>query len=104
MGVWELRRKHTAAAINAACLEATATGVYRFRTLKELLGAARQSTFDFKESHPLIRDLGVYSAFITTTTNTTTNTTYDEQNPQIHSHQTAPLGTAGQSGTPLTGS
>jgi hypothetical protein len=100
MGVWGLHRKNPAATINAACQEATATGVYGFRGLVELLGAPRPTAFDFQETHPLIRDLGVYSAFITTTT----TTTYDEQNPQIHSHQTAPLGAAGQSGTPLAGS
>ena len=105
MGLWNLRKKHTATALNAACLQASATGGGRLRDIKNFVGAPAQPTFDFQDNHPLIRDLGVYSAFITTTTTTnTTTTTYDEQNPQIHSHQTAPLGAAGQSGTPLAGS
>jgi len=95
MGLWNLRKKHTAASLNAACQQATASGVRRLKDIKRLLGSPQQPTLNFQENHPLIRDLCVYGDFITTTTNTTTTaTTQHGQNTENHSDQTAALWTA----------
>jgi transposase len=103
MGLWDLRQKHTAASLNAACQQATDSGAKRFKDIKRLLGKPTQPTLDFQETHPLIRDLGVYGDFITTTTKATTNTTattttatthHHGQNTENHSDQTATLRTA----------
>jgi transposase len=85
MGLWGLNKTHSSAALNAACQSAQASGARRLKDIKRLLcepAAARQMTF--AESHPLIRDLNIYSEFITHT--------HDAQNAQDPSPQTAPLG------------
>lgn len=85
MGLWGLSKNHSGAALNAACRSAQASGARRLKDIKRLLSepaGPRQMTF--AESHPLIRDLNIYSEFITHT--------HDAQNAQNPSPQTAPLG------------
>jgi transposase len=65
MGLCHLGKKHTAAAVNAACGKAQAVGVRRLKDIQRLIGEpAEQTRFGFAESHPLIRDLSAYSEFI----------------------------------------
>jgi transposase len=65
MGLCGLIRKHSAAALNAACTKALTSGTYRLKDIRRLLGEqAEQTAFGFAQSHPLIRDLKTYSDFI----------------------------------------
>ncbi|MFA6270710.1 MAG: IS21 family transposase [Candidatus Paceibacterota bacterium] len=66
MGLWSLRKTHTSSAVNQACEQAVAGGLKRLKDIKRLLGVPgqRQEELAFQESHPLIRDLGVYGEFI----------------------------------------
>lgn len=85
MGLWSLHKTHSSAALNQACRSAQAAGARRLKDIKRLLSepaTARQMTF--AERHPLIRDLNIYSEFITQTDHA--------QNAQNPSPQTAPLG------------
>jgi hypothetical protein len=69
--------------VNAACAKALQNGAHSYKGVKALLGQrTEQVHFGFVESHPLIRNLGIYSDFITQTqTNTQTNTqTHDTRN------------------------
>ena len=66
MGLWSLRKTHASAAVNQACAKAIAAGLKRLKDIKRLLGnpGQHQGELAFQESHPLIRDLGVYGEFI----------------------------------------
>ena len=65
MGLCSLSRKHSAAAINAACCKAIEAGTRRLKDIQRLIGAPeQQSAFAFAEIHPLIRDLKTYADFI----------------------------------------
>jgi transposase len=66
MGLWGLRKTHSSASVNQACEQAVAGGLKRLKDIKRLLGTPgqRQEELAFQESHPLIRDLGVYGEFI----------------------------------------
>jgi transposase len=65
MALCELPKKHTAAAVDAACRKALAAGTRRLKDIQRLIGeAGEQTAFAFAESHPLIRDLKTYSDFI----------------------------------------
>jgi hypothetical protein len=65
MGLCELIKKHSAVALNAACIKAIKSGTYRLKDVRRLLGEqTEQSAFGFAENHPLIRDLKTYSDFI----------------------------------------
>ena len=65
MGLCALIKQHSATAINTACSKALKAGTYRFKDLRRLIGQqSEQKTFAFADSHPLIRDLTVYSNFI----------------------------------------
>ena len=65
MGLCGLIKKHSAAALNAACTKALTSGTYRLKDIRRLLGEqAEQTAFGFAQSHPLIRDLKTYSDFI----------------------------------------
>jgi transposase len=65
MGLCALSKQHSASAINSACSKALKAGTYRFKDLRRLLGQqSEQKAFAFADSHPLIRDLTVYSNFI----------------------------------------
>jgi len=60
-----LINKHSAIALDAACGKALKSGTHRLKDIKRLIGEqATQSDFGFAESHPLIRDLKIYSEFI----------------------------------------
>jgi len=65
MGLLSLSRKHTGGKIEQACEQAVRHGAYRLRDLRRLLEApSRQETFAFLETHPLIRDISEYGAFL----------------------------------------
>jgi transposase len=66
MGLCNLINRHSAGAINAACSKALVAGTYRFKDLRRLIGQSRpeQKAFSFADEHPLIRDLSVYSHFV----------------------------------------
>ena len=66
MGLWGLRKTHTAASVNQACEQAVAGGLKRLKDIKRLMGTPgeRQEQLAFQEVDPLIRDLGVYGEFI----------------------------------------
>jgi len=66
MGLWGLRKTHAAASVNQACERAVGGGLNRLKDIKRLLGTPgeAQEQFSFQETHPLIRDLGVYAEFI----------------------------------------
>jgi hypothetical protein len=84
MGLWGLHKTHSSAALDAACRRAMAAGARRLKDIKRLLSEpASAAQMTFAESHPLIRDLNIYSDFITHT--------HDAQNAQNPSSQTAPL-------------
>src|SRR6266700_7807464 len=66
MGLCALIKQHSATAINTACSKALKAGTYRFKDLRRLIGSPSvQQVFGFAENHPLIRDLTIYSNFIT---------------------------------------
>jgi len=75
MGLWALGKKTSAASLNAACLQATAGGLRRLKDIKRLVGTPEQPSLNFQDKHPLIRDLHIYSEFISNTTTTTSTTT-----------------------------
>lgn len=92
MGLSSLARKHTAAAINAACARAIEAGTHRLRDVRRLLEATSvQPPLAFAETHPLIRDLGVYSRFVENHQPTPHHEPPDPQTPCPHP---APLGAA----------
>lgn len=74
MGLWALGKKTSAASLNAACLQATAAGLRRLKDIKRLVGTPEQPSLNFQDKHPLIRDLHIYSEFISNTTTTIANT------------------------------
>jgi hypothetical protein len=79
MGVCGLIEKHSAIALDAACAKALQNGCHSYKGIKALLGQETEQThFGFAESHPLIRNLGTYSDFITQT-QTQTQTQNDNQ-------------------------
>lgn len=83
MGLWNLQKAHSSAALDAACRRAQAAGARRLKDIKRLLADPAGATqMTFAEEHPLIRDLNIYGDFIT----------HHAQNTQDPSPQTAPLG------------
>ena len=65
MGLCGLIKKHSPAALNAACAKALKSGTHRLKDIRRLIGEqSEQTAFSFVESHPLIRDLTIYSNFI----------------------------------------
>jgi transposase len=65
MGLCQLIKKHSAVALNTACAKAIKSGTYRLKDVRRLMGEQpEQTAFGFAESHPLIRDLSIYSEFI----------------------------------------
>jgi transposase len=74
MGLWGLRKAHTAAALDHACQRSLACGVQRLKDIKRLLSAPGEEQMTFQQSHPLIRDLGVYGDFVTNTHHANTQT------------------------------
>lgn len=74
MGLWSLNKAHTAAAINQACQRSLACGAQRLKDIKRLLLPPGEEQMTFQQSHPLIRDLGVYGDFVTNTHHANTQT------------------------------
>jgi hypothetical protein len=65
MGLCNLVKKHTAAAIDAACKKALKAGARQLKDIKRLIGDPNeQGNFAFAQNHPLIRNLKTYSDFI----------------------------------------
>ena len=65
MGLCQLIKKHSAVALNTACAKAIKGGTYRLKDVRRLMGEQpEQTAFGFAETHPLIRDLSIYSEFI----------------------------------------
>jgi len=93
MALCGLIKKHSGAALNAACDKALRGGSHRLKDIRRLIGEqASQGAFAFAQSHPLIRDLKTYSDFI----NQPTQTPYDhhDPNPQTTCPQPAAFGAA----------
>ncbi len=67
MGLWGLRKAHTASAINHACQRSLTCGARRLKDIKRLLALPAEEQMTFQQTHPLIRDLGVYGEFVTNT-------------------------------------
>ena len=58
MALCGLIKKHSGAALNAACDKALKGGSHRLKDIRRLIGEqASQGAFAFAQSHPLIRDL-----------------------------------------------
>jgi transposase len=92
VGLCNLTRKHTAAAINAACARAIEAGTHRLRDVRRLLEATSvQPPLAFADTHPLIRDLSVYSRFVE---NHQTAPHHEPPDPQTACPHLAPLGAA----------
>ena len=65
MALCGMIKKHSAFALDAASGKALKSGTRRLKDIKRLVGEqAVQSDFGFAESHPLIRDLKIYTEFI----------------------------------------
>lgn len=67
IAVCGLIKRHSGTALNHACGQATEKGLWRYKDLRRLLerpAPAEQEELRFAESHPLIRDLQAYAAFI----------------------------------------
>jgi hypothetical protein len=68
-GLLSLARKHPRAALEKACATALSHGVFRLRTLRELLkrqeGHTPQQMLPFLDEHPLIRPLDDYAQIVT---------------------------------------
>lgn len=67
MGLWHLNKKHPAKQLDQACRKAIANNTRRLKDIQRLVTqpiSAEQSQFEFGAEHPLVRDLGVYSAFV----------------------------------------
>ena len=64
-GLFSLVRKHSAEVVEHACGLANSHGAYRLHDLRRLMKLPRrQDTFEFLESHPLIRDMKEYGSFL----------------------------------------
>ena len=66
MGLCRLSDKHRAGVIDAACAKALSAGTRRLKDIQRLIErpGSQQGSLAFAESHPLIRDLKTYSAFL----------------------------------------
>lgn len=65
-GFIHLTKKHSARDINRASQKALAAGMFRLRSLRELITRnTRSDELEFAESHPIIRPLSEYQDFIT---------------------------------------
>jgi hypothetical protein len=94
MGLCNLIRNHSGSALDAACASAMRSGTRRLKDIRRLLGeGSSQSQFDFAQEHPLIRDLGIYSAFVDEHQSHQSNDQHDQHtaNPCT---QTPPFGAA----------
>jgi transposase len=94
MALCGLIKKHSALALDAACGKALKSGTRRLKDIKRLIGEqAVQSDFGFSESHPLIRDLKIYTEFINQQQNQNPYHHHDPH-PQTTCPQPAAIGAA----------
>ncbi len=64
-GLIGLARKHSWKAINGACELALSHGAYRLKDIKRLIHVpVKQESFEFMDSHPIIREMSEYTAFM----------------------------------------
>jgi len=64
-GLVGLRKKHTSRELDQACEQALAQSAYHLRNIKTLLDRPqKQESFTFMDKHPLIREMGEYTAFL----------------------------------------
>lgn len=93
MALCGLINKHSGPVLNSACERALKTGARRLKDIRRLIdeNAAQQNTFGFVEDHPLIRDLKIYSQFLSD--HHTTNP-HDHEHPQTICPQPETLGAA----------
>ncbi len=65
MGLCSLRKRHSPQNIDRACGLALTHGVYRLRGIRRLMEIPTEhGTFEFMDSHPLIRDMAEYEVFM----------------------------------------
>jgi len=65
MGLLSMRKKHSPQQIDRACGLALSHGIYRLRGLRRLMEIPTEhKTFEFLDSHPLIRDMAEYEVFM----------------------------------------
>jgi hypothetical protein len=65
MGLLSMKKKHSPQSIDHACGLALSHGIYRLRGLRRLMEIPTEhTTFEFMESHPLIRDMAEYEVFM----------------------------------------
>jgi len=91
MGLWNLSGKHSAYTIDKACRKAMAVGTQRLKDIQRLINQpAIQDTFNFTQTHPLIRDLKIYADFIGAhqTNHQQYDQQYDQQNQPTHDQHT----------------
>ncbi|MFH1266457.1 MAG: IS21 family transposase [Planctomycetota bacterium] len=67
-GLLVLAKRHDTQAIERACQVAFSHGVWRLKTIRQLLqrDAPEQETFDFLQEHPIIRSLSDYGKLVAT--------------------------------------
>jgi hypothetical protein len=67
-GLLSLCRKYDSASIEIACDKAWRSRAFRYRIVKSLLErqSATQETMEFIDSHPVIRPMAEYGAFLKT--------------------------------------
>jgi transposase len=66
VGLLALARRHPGSDLDRACRIASSHQAYRLRAIRELLqrGGPEQTSFEFLESHPIIRGLHEYDALV----------------------------------------
>jgi hypothetical protein len=66
VGLLSLAKRDGDRAVEKACATAWTHGAWRLRTIRELIkrADAKQESFDFIETHEIIRDLGQYGQFV----------------------------------------
>jgi len=88
MGLCALSKKHSVAAIEAACAKALAAGTHRLRDVQRLIGQPLvQGQLDFTQSHPLIRDLNIYAEFVGFTNPCQNANTKTNPSPSSSNHE-----------------
>jgi hypothetical protein len=65
MGLLSMKKKHSPQSIDRACGLALSHGIYRLRGIRRLMEIPTEhGTFEFMDSHPLIRDMAEYEVFM----------------------------------------
>jgi len=64
-GLLALSRAHPIKVIESACERACANGAYRLRDLRRLMEQpVQQESFEWLDTHPIIRDMADYGTFV----------------------------------------